>query len=76
MSLINSLQQIREEDREQVGGKAFSLAILSQIGMNVPDAFCVKAEAYNQFVNGAGLKERILLEVGSRRLPSSMAATI
>ena len=66
MSLIISLQQIKDEDREQVGGKAFSLAILSQIGMNVPGAFCVKAEAYNQFVNFAGLKERILLEINRK----------
>ena len=66
MSLIISLQHIKEEDREQVGGKAFSLAILSQIEMNVPDALCVKTEAYNQFVNFAGLKERILLEVNRK----------
>ena len=66
MSLIIPLHQIKEEDREQVGGKAFSLAILSQIGMNVPDALCVKTEAYNQFVNFAGLRERILLEVNRK----------
>jgi phosphoenolpyruvate synthase/pyruvate phosphate dikinase len=63
MSLIIPFQTIREEDRVQVGGKAFSLAALSRMGMRVPDALCVKAEAYNQFVNVAGLRERILLEV-------------
>lgn len=66
MSPIISLQQIKEEDREQVGGKAFSLAILSQIGMNVPDALCVKTEAYNRCVSLAGLRERILLEVNRK----------
>ena len=66
MSLIISLQHIEEEDREQVGGKTFSLAILSQTGMNVPDALCVKTEAYNRCVSLAGLRERILLEVNRK----------
>ena len=66
MSQIISLQQIKEENREDVGGKAFSLAILSQSGMNVPGALCVTTGAYHQFVNGAGLRERILLEVNRK----------
>jgi phosphoenolpyruvate synthase/pyruvate phosphate dikinase len=66
MSLILSLHQIKEMDREQVGGKAFALAISSQSGMNVPDALCVKTDAYNQFLNVAGLRERILLEVNRK----------
>jgi pyruvate,water dikinase len=66
MSLIIPLHQVKEEDKEQVGGKAFSLAILSQIGMNVPEALCVKSEAYHQFITRAGLRERILLEVNRK----------
>ena len=66
MSLIISLHQIKDVDREQVGGKAFALAISSQSGMSVPGALCVKTEAYNQFVNVAGLRERILLEVNRK----------
>jgi len=66
MSLIIPLQQIKEEDREGVGGKAFSLAILCQIGMNVPDALCVKTEAYHQFITCAGLREGILLEINRK----------
>ena len=66
MSLIIPLQQVKEEDREGVGGKACSLAILFQIGMNVPDALCVKVEAYHQFVAYAGLRERILLEINRK----------
>ena len=63
MSLVISLQHIKETSREQVGGKAFSLAILNRMGMNVPDALCVKTEAYNRFVSMTALRERILLEV-------------
>jgi pyruvate,water dikinase len=66
MSQIISLQQVKEENREDVGGKAFSLATLSQLGMNVPVALCVTTGAYHQFVNGAGLRGRILLEVNHK----------
>jgi pyruvate,water dikinase len=66
MSLIVSLDRIQEEDREQVGGKAFSLATLSRVGMNIPEGLCVKAEAYHQFVTCAGLSERILLEINRK----------
>jgi phosphoenolpyruvate synthase/pyruvate phosphate dikinase len=66
MSLIIPFDQIKEEDKEGVGGKAFSLALLSQIGMKVPEAICVKAEAYHQFITCAGLRERILLEINRK----------
>jgi phosphoenolpyruvate synthase/pyruvate phosphate dikinase len=66
MSLIIPLDQIKEEDKEGVGGKAFSLALLSQTGMNVPEALCVKSEAYLQFITCAGLRERILLEINRK----------
>ncbi len=57
MSLIIPLHQVKEKDRERVGGKAFSLAILSQMGMHVSEALCVKAEASHQFVTCVGLRE-------------------
>lgn len=66
MSLIIPLVEIRDKDREQVGGKAFSLAVLSQTGMNIPEALCVKAEAYHRFITCAGLRERILLEINRK----------
>ena len=66
MSLIIPLHQIEEKDRERAGGKAFSLAILCQIGMNVPDALCVTTEAYHQFITAAALRERILLEINRK----------
>jgi len=66
MNFILSLREITEEDRRQVGGKGFSLAAMAQAGMNVPDALCVKADAYEQFIAVAGLKERILLELNRK----------
>jgi phosphoenolpyruvate synthase/pyruvate phosphate dikinase len=66
MNLIIPLNEIRAEDRDQVGGKASSLATMIRMGLNVPDALCVKAEAYKQFTALAGLKERILLELNRK----------
>jgi len=66
MSLIIPLEEIEEKDREQIGGKAFSLAMLSRVGMNIPEALCVKAEAYHQFITCSGLRERILLEINRK----------
>jgi pyruvate,water dikinase len=66
MNLILPLADITEEDRRQVGGKAFSLAAMARKGMNVPDALCVKADAYEQFIAVAGLRERILLELNRK----------
>jgi phosphoenolpyruvate synthase/pyruvate phosphate dikinase len=39
---------------------------MARLGLNVPDALCVKAEAYNQFTALAGLRERILLELNRK----------
>ena len=66
MRSIIPLQEITEADREQVGGKAFSLATLGRMGMNVPDALCVTAEVYNRFITLTHLRERILLELNRK----------
>jgi phosphoenolpyruvate synthase/pyruvate phosphate dikinase len=58
MNCIIALREIDDRDREEVGGKALSLARLCRMGMHVPEAFCVKAAAYHSFIAAAGLKER------------------
>jgi pyruvate,water dikinase len=66
MNRIVALREIDDRDREEVGGKALSLARLSRMGMNVPEAICVKATVYHAFITSAGLKERILLEINRK----------
>ena len=66
MRLVIPLHEVRDEDREQVGGKAFSLARLARMSLNVPDALCIPAEVYNHYVASTGLKERILLELNRK----------
>src|SRR5215212_6972303 len=40
-------------DREQVGGKAASLSAMIDAGFPVPDGFCITADGYRRFVEGA-----------------------
>jgi phosphoenolpyruvate synthase/pyruvate phosphate dikinase len=46
-----------------VGGKGFSLAQLMKSGFKIPRTICVSSDAYQEFVNRTGLRERILLEL-------------
>jgi len=66
MNPIIPLHQIRDEDRDYVGGKGFALAAMARNGMNVPDAACVSTKAYTQYVALTGLRERILLELNRK----------
>jgi pyruvate,water dikinase len=66
MTLVLPLKTIRDEDRERVGGKAFSLARMAQSGMKVPDTLCVTTDAYMRFVKESGLRERILMELNRK----------
>ena len=63
MNLVIALDQIRDEDRQRVGGKGFALARMRQSGMPVPDAVCIPKEAYHEYVGQTGLRMRILQEV-------------
>jgi pyruvate,water dikinase len=63
MSVVVDLQEISEADRAVVGGKGFSLARLVKVGTRVPRAICVTTEAYDSYVAGTGLRDRILFEL-------------
>jgi pyruvate,water dikinase len=63
MSWILSAEEIHPEDRRRVGGKGFSLAQMMKSGFRIPRTVCVTTDAYQEFVNRTGLRERILLEL-------------
>jgi pyruvate,water dikinase len=63
MNLILSAPEIEASDLSRVGGKALSLAALSLAGFRIPVFICVTTGAYNAFLDGTGLRERILLEL-------------
>jgi phosphohistidine swiveling domain-containing protein len=62
MELVLSLEQIGIDDRESVGGKSFALATMVKNGMKVPEALCLKVDAYNRYLETTGLGARILME--------------
>jgi phosphoenolpyruvate synthase/pyruvate phosphate dikinase len=66
MNPVIPLDQIRDEDRNRVGGKAFSLARLFRSHVNVPDAICINTEAYNDYITSTGLCERVLFELNRK----------
>jgi len=66
MSLILPISDIRPEDRNDVGGKAFALSRMAGEGFNVPKAVSIGAAAYLQFVQASGIKERISLELNRK----------
>lgn len=50
------------------GGKAYSLAVMAKSGFRVPQAICISTGAYDHYVDSTGLRGRIMLELGRKRL--------
>ncbi|MGD2125990.1 MAG: PEP/pyruvate-binding domain-containing protein [Desulfobacteraceae bacterium] len=67
MNLIISLEKIGESKRPRVGGKSFALARMREGGLNVPRAVCITTDAYDQYVDSTGLRERLLLELHRKK---------
>ena len=57
------LPEIDENQRHAVGGKGFALARMAKNGLRVPPALCITTEAYDEYLAGAGLRERIMTEL-------------
>jgi len=66
MNWIIPLYQIEDQDKESVGGKAFSLAKMVQRGINIPEAVCIQATVYSHYLIETGLRDRILLELNRK----------
>jgi len=46
-----------------VGGKGYALSLLAKGGFKIPKTICVTSNAYQEFLDQTGLRERILLEL-------------
>ena len=68
MNWILSPSQINRDDRNRIGGKAYTLSLMAREGFKIPETLFLTVDAYNAFVNGAGLRERILLELNRKKL--------
>jgi pyruvate,water dikinase len=67
MNWILSPSQISRDDRNRIGGKAYTLSLMAREGFKIPETLFLTVDAYNAFVNGAGLRERILLELNRKK---------
>ncbi|MBN2321000.1 MAG: PEP/pyruvate-binding domain-containing protein [Acidobacteria bacterium] len=66
MTLVIPIQEVQEQDRSLVGGKAYALSQLPALGMNIPDSICIPTEVYTRYITHTGLRERILLELNRK----------
>jgi len=53
------LEEIRKEDISSVGGKGASLGEMASIGLPVPTAFVVTAQAFRRFLVETGLEKKL-----------------
>jgi pyruvate,water dikinase len=60
------LADAADEDERFVGGKAARLGALLRAGLRVPPGVCVTTAAYDRFVDGAGLRGKIHMELGRK----------
>ena len=63
MNLFLSVEDIRNENRQKVGGKGYSLSLLAKNGFQIPHTLCITSDAYHQYIDSTGLRERIQLEL-------------
>ena len=68
MNWILEIDNIRPEDRRRVGGKGYSLSLLARGGFSIPQTICVTSDAYQAYVTGTGLRERIMMELHRKDL--------
>ena len=68
MNLIIEPEEVQPADRPRIGGKGYALAVLTQQGFPIPDTVLITTEAYHQYLQQSGLRERIQLELHRKDL--------
>lgn len=61
-----ALDAIEQSDRDNVGGKAYALSGVLREGLTIPSGLAITAAAYDDFARIAGLRERIMIELGRK----------
>ena len=59
MDAVVWLEEVGKEDLSVVGGKGASLGEMINIGVPVPGGFAVTAQAFRDFINRAGITEKL-----------------
>ncbi|MBI5877537.1 MAG: hypothetical protein HZB53_07800 [Chloroflexi bacterium] len=68
MTLSRAFDQITRNDIGIVGGKGANLGEMTAAGLPVPPGFCLTADAYRQFISGAGLDSQIEAILAAMRI--------
>ncbi|UCE51895.1 MAG: hypothetical protein JSV31_21935 [Desulfobacterales bacterium] len=63
MKWVISAEDIQDEDRQRVGGKGYALVLMAKNGFQIPETVCISSDAYQEYVDHTGLRERIQLEL-------------
>lgn len=66
MMLVLPFQKVRPAHASLVGGKALSLAMLSQTGLAVPEGVAITTRAYQDYLKASGLRNQIRRELSWR----------
>ncbi len=61
--MILKLEEVTEQNRHMVGGKAHALALMLKAGFRIPPALCLGVDLYHQYVESSGLQSYILMEL-------------
>jgi pyruvate,water dikinase len=66
MTWTLTLDNLLPEHRPIVGGKAMALAGMIRSGIRVPRTLCLLTDAYDEYVDRTGLRERIQIELSRK----------
>ncbi|MCX6688228.1 MAG: phosphoenolpyruvate synthase, partial [Methanoregula sp.] len=67
------LEEIRKEDIISVGGKGASLGEMASLGLPVPRAFVVTAQAFRRFLVETGIEEKVFASPGELNVEDNAA---
>lgn len=64
--LVISMENIKKENMDLIGSKAFSLHVIVDKGLMVPPFLCITTKAYEEYLASNSLKGRIILELSRK----------
>ncbi len=66
MTSVLKIEDFINDGIDQVGGKAFCLAKIHELGLTVPKTFCIPCRIYEKYLKLTRIKDTILLEINKK----------
>ncbi len=66
MHWIQSVEKVKPSDKIAIGGKGYALSLLGEGGFLIPETICITTQAYHDFIDWTGIRERIFLEINRK----------